>query len=152
MVSSELWFFSSWTDEERANLLAALMMPQPEHPSVPLQQAVQHQDPSKARTKSALIMNLFCIVMLNSLSCPHTGHGITPLLIRLPRFCQSLPGVQSCFQSSKPWLVISWALRWGSWADRRRGPLTTRYRAKCQPTVATQWLWPRGSRAFCVPR
>ena len=116
MVSSEFWFFSSWTDVERANLRAALMMPQPEHPSVPLQQAVPHQDPGKARTKSALIMNLFCIMMLNSLSCPNTGHSITALLIWLPRFCQSLPGVQSCFKSSKPWLIISWALRSGSWA------------------------------------
>lgn len=152
MVPSEFWFFSSWTDVERANFRAALMMPQPEHPSVPLQQAVPHQDPGKARTKSALIMNLFCIMMLNSLSCPHTGHSITALLIWLPRFCQSLPGVQSCFESSKPWLIISWALRSGSWAGGRHGSLTTGYRAKCQPTVATQWLWPRGSRAFCVSR
>lgn len=152
MVSSELWFFSSWTDVERANLHAATNCSRDalaEPLSAPLQQAAPCQDPGRAQTKSALLMNLFCIAMLNVSVLPHTGHRITALLIWLQRFCQSLPGAQSCFESSKPWLIIPWALRSGSWADGRRGSLTTGYRAKCQPIVATQWLWPRGSSFLC---
>lgn len=120
-----------------------------EHLPVPLQQAVPRQDPGKAQAKSALLMNLFCITMLNVSVLLRTGHQIAALLIWLWRFFQSLPGIQSCFESSKPWLIISWALRSGSWAEGRCGSLTAGYRAKCLPVVATQWLWLRGSSFLC---
>lgn len=69
---------------------------------------------------------------------PLTGHPITALLIWLQRFCQALPGVESRFLSPEPWLIISQAVRSGSWAEGRHESLTTGYKPKAQPTVVVQ--------------
>lgn len=65
-----------------------------------------------------------------ALPCPSpTRHHITALLIRLPRFCQALPGVQSCFLSSEHWLIVSWL---SGLYPEQRGAWISYYRLQTQ--------------------